>query len=152
MTIETRSHLQSTALISSEYIHNHLIQPTSMITRPLTLILRLPSKKLLFRGNTPPQSNPIITRIRRPQQRMDMKFGRLLIIQEHTRMVIKLYNHHRTLDTIVERVFGAKSSYPTKVSFVCEGHCVGEFLGSGGSREVEVVFFEDGRDEVLLGG
>lgn len=96
------------------------------------------------------QRNAIIPRIRRPQERMNMKFPRLFICQKHTRVVVKLDENHRALNPEVERVGVCKPSDPGEVCLGFIPLDLVYFERSRVRRKVEEVLLQDPVERRLL--
>lgn len=115
-------------------------------------LLSLPDKVLLDARYQRPQRNSVVAPIRRPQQRVNVKLGRLLIRQEDARVVIKLCNDHGALNPVVKGVLVAKAADPAPVRlgepalYLIETHLPRPL------RKVQEELFADGEDEVLLRG
>lgn len=78
-------------------------------------MLTFPDKVLMHRLGLQLQSVAIIPAVRHPQQRVNVELGRLLVRQEHTRVVVELDQDDRTLYAEVERVFITEPADPAEI-------------------------------------
>lgn len=90
-----------------------------------------------------PPTDPIVSLIRHPHNRMRMELPRLRIRQKHTAVMIKFQNDDGTLHAVIKRVVVTVAADPGEVGLVEMFLDEFEFCGARGGGEVEEELFAD---------